>query len=279
MKLNSLVMVGFFAGLPGKARAAVSSLWSNMVGVFNSVKSGASNIASATVNAVVNFFKGLPGKARSAVSALWSSMVGAFNSAKSGASNSANSIVSSVWNILKQIPGKARSAVSGVKSAILGAFSGAGSWLYSAGANILHGLANGIKGAVGAAVSAAKSAVGSVISGAKSALGINSPSKVAEKEIGRWFMPGVARGVVKSVPAARRDVAAATRSLVPSFGSRSDQIGPRFSGAGSGAAGNTNYFAPGSIVLDASKLRSIQDVIDLIDGIGRTSRTAYAAGR
>jgi hypothetical protein len=42
------------------------------------------------------------------------------------------------------------------------------------------------------------------------------------------------------------------------------------------AAGTTYQFAAGSIVLDASKLRSIQDVIDLIGGIVPASRTAYA---
>lgn len=267
-------VINFFRTLPGKARSAVSSLWSNMVSYFTSAKTNATNLANQLVTSAVNFLRGLPGKARSAVASLWSSMSGAFSSARSAAASAASSLVNGAVNYLRSLPGKARSAVSGVKSSITGAFSGAASWLYSAGQNIMRGLANGIKAAVGAAIGAAKSAVGSVISGAKSALGIGSPSKVARDQVGRWFMPGVAVGVEKGIPAARKRIAAAVTAVVPgAVSGGGGRVGPAYTSA----AGTTYQFAAGSVVLDASKLRTIQDVIELIGGISRTSRTAYAS--
>ena len=269
-------VVKFFIDLPGRALAGVSKLWSFISGSFNSAKTNSVNSARSLVDGAVNFIRTLPSRARSGVASLWSSMVGAFNSARSGASSAASSIVNGAINFLRTLPSRARSAVSGVRSSIMGAFAGAGSWLVGAGRQILAGLAGGIRSAVGVAVSAARSAVGSVIAGAKSALGISSPSKVAEKEVGRWFMPGVARGVVKGVPKARRAVAAATRSLVPSVSNvatgRDRRVGTAVS-----AGGTTYVFSPGSVTLDASKLRSIEDVVNLIGGLQQSARSWRAA--
>ncbi len=305
-------VVNFFTALPGRARSAVSTLWSGMVGIWNTAKTSAINIATALVNSVVNFFKTLPGKARSAVSSLWSSMVGAFNSAVSAAKEKATSLVNGTVSFLKTLPGKAKSAISGIKSSILGVFSGASSWLVSAGANILKGLASGIKSAVGAAVGAAKSAVGSVIKGAKDALGIASPSKVAAKQVGRWIPPGITKGVMGAIPAARMALARAIEKIIPP-----KKVAPRLapsptekklpwwaapaipkpvtnptagilpvrnpstggdsdSDSGSGTVENHYNFYAGAIQLDVSKVRTIRELIDLIESL-RISARGYAS--
>lgn len=274
-------VVNFFRALPGRARSAVSSLWSAISGAFTSAKSNATKTGRSLVDTVINFFRTLPGKARSAVSALWSSMSGAFSSAVSAARSKASQLVSGAIGYLRSLPGKARSALSGVRSAVTGAFAGAGSWLISAGANIMRGLASGIRSAVGAAVGAAKSAVGDVIGGAKSALGIRSPSKVAEKKVGRWFLPGVMRGVRRSLPRAVRDMRAATSALVPAAQiglGGTNPNGKKYGATASFGNGTTYVFAAGSVTLDASKMKSIDDVVTLIGGLHRSTRTAYAAG-
>jgi phage-related protein len=66
------------------------------------------------------------------------------------------------------------------------------------GTNIINGLVNGIKNGVGKIAEAAKSAAKSALDSAKSFLGIKSPSKVFEKEVGKWIPAGIALGIEKN---------------------------------------------------------------------------------
>lgn len=83
----------------------------------------------------------------------------------------------------------------------------------SLGADIIAGIANGIKAGISAITDAAKSAAQAALDAAKDLLGINSPSKVMKKEVGRWIPAGVAAGITdntKMVTAAMRDLAKET---------------------------------------------------------------------
>jgi phage-related protein len=187
--------IKFFIDLPGRIARAVSTTWALMVGTWNTVRTNVTSWTRTAVDNAVRFFQALPGRARAAISSLWANMVGAFTSARTNATNSASSLVSGTVRWLSSLPGKARRAIAGVPGQIKSVFAGAGSWLYSAGANILRGLTSGMKGAVGAAINAAKNAAQQVINGLKSALGIGSPSKVAADEVGRWIPPGITQGI------------------------------------------------------------------------------------
>jgi len=188
----------FYIDLPGRIARAVSRTWSLMVSTWNTVRTNVTNWTRTAVDNAVRFFQALPGRAARAISSLWSMLSGAFTRARTNATNSASSLVSGTVRWLSGLPGKARAAIASTPGRIKSVFAGAGSWLYGAGRNILQGLTNGMKGAVGAAINAAKNAAQQVINGLKSALGIGSPSKVAEEEVGRWVMPGVGRGIAKS---------------------------------------------------------------------------------
>lgn len=76
----------------------------------------------------------------------------------------------------------------------------------SIGANIISGIGNGIKAGVGAIMDAAKSAAKAALDAAKSFLGINSPSKVMKKEVGRWIPAGVAEGIEGNTSAVAKAV-------------------------------------------------------------------------
>jgi phage-related protein len=258
--------VGFFIALPGRIMAAIQAIPGLLLGLFTTAMDNARNVVTSGVTAVVGFFQALPGRAASAVSSLWGAISGAFNSALSNARNLATNLVNTVGSTLAALPGRAASAVAGVASAIGGALSSAVGTARSIGGDIMSGLADGIRAAVGRAISAAVSAMKSVLAGAKAALGIGSPSKEFRDQVGRWIPPGVTEGVERAMPAARRSVADAAGSLV----------GAPAGGVGTTTAGPTYHFAAGSIVLDASKVRSLQDVIDLVDGLKTTAR-AYGA--
>lgn len=81
------------------------------------------------------------------------------------------------------------------------------------GTNIIKGIANGIKNAGGLIVQAAKDAAKSAFEAAKNFLQIGSPSKLMEREVGRYIPAGIAVGITKNtnmIRSAMQDAAAAT---------------------------------------------------------------------
>jgi len=71
-------------------------------------------------------------------------------------------------------------------------------WL-SIGANIISGIANGISNAVTGLVDSAIKACGKLVDSVKNFFGIASPSKLMEREIGRFIPPGIANGITKNL--------------------------------------------------------------------------------
>jgi len=193
-------VVDWLKQLPGKAAAAVSSLWARMKGAFDHAASSGKARAKQAVDGVVNFFKTLPGKAASAVSSLWSRMSGAFSRAISQARSAATRLVSGFINVLRTIVAKARAAVARVPAAVRSVFAGAGSWLVGAGRSIVSGLARGILSGVGAVISAARSVAARAVAAAKSALKIHSPSQVFAEQVGKPSAQGIAKGMKDNYP-------------------------------------------------------------------------------
>lgn len=86
------------------------------------------------------------------------------------------------------------------------------------GSDIISGIGNGIKAGVGAIADAARSAAESALKAAKEFLGINSPSKVMKKEVGRWIPAGVAEGIKENtgtVTKAMQELARETSRTIP----------------------------------------------------------------
>lgn len=84
--------------------------------------------------------------------------------------------------------------------------------LLKIGENIIQGLANGISGAWGIVKKAAKGVADKLLGGFQDWLGVQSPSVIADREIGRMWGAGLARGLDKSV----RPVQAAAKRLAES---------------------------------------------------------------
>lgn len=270
------LVVDFFIRLPGRIMSAIESLKGSLSAFWSFVLNNAKSLVSQGIDNVVSFWRAMPGRVSSAVSSLWSSIVGAFQAAKSGAESLVRSAVDNVVNFFRALPGRAAAALSAVKGAVTGAFAGASSWLFDAGAAILRGVAAGISSATGFVVDAARRAAANIISGFKSALGISSPSKVMAEQVGRWLPAGVAEGVEKGLP----DLRKAMRGLLP------DAVGIGVTGGagtpaltvGAATGGQTYVFHEGAIVLDASKLRSVQDLVELVGQMKSTARQFRARG-
>lgn len=182
-----------------------SGVWEGIQDIVSSVWNGIKSIVSSAINAVSDVISSVLSNISGIFSSVWNGIRGAVSSAWSGITSAVSSGVSSMMSFITSIP-----------SRIMGVFSGAGSWLLSAGSNIIQGLINGITGAIGGAISAVKNAVSGIIDGAKSMLGINSPSKVFDREIGRMIPAGLGRGVSENERAATRPVEEMVNSLLPS---------------------------------------------------------------
>lgn len=77
---------------------------------------------------------------------------------------------------------------------------------WSLGADIISGIANGVLGAIGTLADAAWQVAQNALDTIKSALGINSPSKVFAKEVGRWIPPGIGEGAEDAMPELNADM-------------------------------------------------------------------------
>jgi phage-related protein len=225
--------------------------------------------ASAWFGKWIGVWQQLPSRIYSAIVGTIARIGAVMQTSRNTAVARAGALVSGVAAILRGLPGRAASAVAGVVSAIAGRLNSAVGSARAAGANIIRGLIQGISSMISAAASAAAAAVGRVVGAAKRAAGIGSPSKVMAREVGRWLLPGVTTGMASTVPAAQRAVAGMTASLVPGAGAPADRA---HVGAGTSAGAVSYYFAPGSIVIDASSLRSMGELLAMIEGLKRSAR-------
>lgn len=77
---------------------------------------------------------------------------------------------------------------------------------WSLGSDIIAGIASGVSGAIGMLADAAANVARNALNTIKSVLGINSPSKVFAKEVGRWIPPGIGEGYDDAMPELNADM-------------------------------------------------------------------------
>ena len=82
------------------------------------------------------------------------------------------------------------------------------------GSNIVSGIWNGISSGWDWLKDKVSHLATSLLDTAKNALGIGSPSRKFRDEVGRWIMPGVGQGIVKSMPNIMKTVRDSSAALV-----------------------------------------------------------------
>ena len=222
--------------LPGK-------IWTHLVNAVNKViawgqqmLSNASMAMSNMLSQVGSIIQELPGK-------IWTHLVNTVNKVVawgqqmvSNASTAASNMLSKVSSTLQQLPGKvwdylsqaaqkvvtwgAQLAQKGAAAAtqlfnsIVNGLSSLPSKMAEIGSNIVSGIWNGISSGWNWLTNKVSNLANSLLDAAKDALGINSPSKEFADEVGRWIMPGVGKGLDKSMPATLKDMKAKAGELV-----------------------------------------------------------------
>ena len=222
--------------LPGK-------IWTHLVNAVNKViawgqqmLSNASTAMSNMLSQVNSIIQELPGK-------IWTHLVNTVNKVVawgqqmvSNASTAASNMLSKVSSTLQQLPGKVwdylsqaaqkvvtwgtqlaqkgAAAATQLFNSIVNGLSSLPSKMAEIGGNIVSGIWNGISSGWNWLTNKVSNLANSLLDAAKDALGINSPSKEFADEVGRWIMPGVGKGLDKSMPATLKDMKAKAGELV-----------------------------------------------------------------
>ena len=222
--------------LPGK-------IWTHLVNAVNKViawgqqkLSNASTAMSNMLSQVSGIIQELPGK-------IWTHLVSTVNKVVawgqqmvSNASTAASNMLSKVSSTLQQLPGKVwdylsqaaqkvvtwgtqlaqkgAAAATQLFNSIVNGLSSLPSKMAEIGSNIVSGIWNGISSGWNWLTNKVSNLASSLLDAAKDALGIHSPSKEFADEVGRWIMPGVGKGLDKSMPATLKDMKAKAGELV-----------------------------------------------------------------
>ena len=229
-------IIDVLAELPGLIGEVFAEIVTDLVEWGQQMVSNASTAASNMLSKVSGIIQELPGK-------IWTHLVNTVNKVVawgqqmvSNASTAASNMLSKVSSTLQQLPGKVwdylsqaaqkvvtwgtqlaqkgAAAATQLFNSIVNGLSSLPSKMAEIGSNIVSGIWNGISSGWNWLTNKVSNLANSLLDAAKGALGINSPSKEFADEVGRWIMPGVGKGLDKSMPATLKDMRAKAGELV-----------------------------------------------------------------
>ena len=229
-------IIDVLAELPGLIGEVFAEIVTDLVEWGQQMLSNASTAMSNMLSQVNSIIQELPGK-------IWTHLVNAVNRViawgqqmVSNASTAASNMLSKVSSTLQQLPGnvwgylsqaaqkvvtwgtqlaqKGAAAATQLFNSIVNGLSSLPSKMAEIGSNIVSGIWNGISSGWNWLTNKVSNLANSLLDAAKDALGINSPSKEFADEVGRWIMPGVGKGLDKSMPATLKDMKAKAGELV-----------------------------------------------------------------
>ena len=222
--------------LPGQIWTHLVNAVTRVVQWGQQMLSNASTAMSNLLSKVNSIIQELPGK-------IWTHLVNAVTKVVqwgqqmlSNASTAASNMLSKVASTLQQLPGKVwdylsqaaqkvvtwgsqlaqkgTAAATQLFNSIVNGLASLPNKMAEIGSNIVSGIWNGISSGWNWLTNKVSSLANSLLDAAKDALGINSPSKEFADEVGRWIMPGVGKGLDKSMPATLKDMKAKAGELV-----------------------------------------------------------------
>ena len=229
-------IIDVLAELPGLIGEVFAEIVTDLVEWGQQMVSNASTAASNMLSKVSGIIQELPGK-------IWTHLVNTVNKVVawgqqmvSNASTAASNMLSKVSGIIQELPGKiwdylsqaaqkvvtwgtqlaqkGAAAATQLFNSIVNGLSSLPSKMAEIGSNIISGIWNGISSGWNWLTNKVSNLANSLLDAAKDALGINSPSKEFADEVGRWIMPGVGKGLDKSMPATLKDMRAKADELV-----------------------------------------------------------------
>ena len=196
------------------------------VGSFLSVLPGVIwGFLTGALSNVANFVGQMASNAASAGQQFLSNIGGALGGLAGRVGGFLGSAIGQAASFVGQMASKASQAGQQFMSNIVSTLSGILGRVASIGGQIVSGIANGIRGAAGAVVSALGGVVNQAVEHAKSMLGIRSPSRVMRDLIGKNIARGVAVGIEDETATAVAAVRAMSAQVVDA-GNASMEIPP-----------------------------------------------------
>ena len=197
IQIVTALIEGVAAQLPALIPAAVSmviTLVTSILGNIGQIINAGMSLLKGLAQGVMNALPVLISKAPTIIGNLASTIIS--NLPKILATGVqilvilAKGLVSAIPQLIGQIP----AIISQIKNAFTSIDWG------SVGKHIVSGIANGLSGAAGSIVSAAKSAAKKALDTAKNFLGIHSPSRVFRDQVGKMMALGMGVGFEKNIP-------------------------------------------------------------------------------
>lgn len=173
-------IIDWFAQLPGRIWEWLQNTINNIATWGQETWNTATTWVSNTINSIIDWFSKLPGR-------IWEWLT-----------NTINNVIN--WG--KDLVNKGKEAAQNLVDNIVNTIQNLPSKLAEIGKNLVQGLWNGITSAGNWLKDKISSFAGGIIDGFKSTFGIHSPSKVMNKEIGRYLALGLGEGFndnIKSV--------------------------------------------------------------------------------
>lgn len=173
-------IIDWFAQLPSRIWEWLQNTINNIATWGQETWNTATTWVSNTINSVIDWFSKLPGR-------IWEWLTNAINN---------------VINWGKDLVNKGKEAAKNLVDNIVNTIQNLPSKLAEIGKNLVQGLWNGITSAGNWLKDKISSFAGGIIDGFKSTFGIHSPSRVMNKEIGRYLALGLGEGFndnIKSV--------------------------------------------------------------------------------
>lgn len=173
-------IIDWFAQLPGRIWEWLQSTINNIATWGQETWNTATTWVSNTINNIIDWFAQLPGR-------IWEWLT-----------NTINNVIN--WG--KDLASKGKEAAQNLFNNIVDTIKNLPSKLAEIGKNLVEGLWNGITNAGNWLKDKISSFAGGIIDGFKSTFGIHSPSRVMNKEIGRYLALGLGEGFndnIKSV--------------------------------------------------------------------------------
>lgn len=284
--VNAVSVVASVIGLVMSVVSGLVTAVTTFIGsIVSDVGGGIATVVAAVsggVSAVVSFIGSMVSSALAFVSGLVSSIAGHFSTMVSTMANAAQQVYAAVTGAFSALVGAVSghigsfiNTISSIPGQVMGFFAGAGSWLVDSGRALINGLTQGIKNAIGGALSAVSGAVSQIRSffpfspakrGPFSGHGYTTYS-------GKALMEGWAEGIGSGTGAVSSAITSALASASSLIGS-GITVAPSVAVAGAGAAGTTY-----NVTVNGESLNADQRIMQAVDVLVSAAKRSAGSGR
>lgn len=211
---NSVIQ--WFQQLPYNIGLLIGQIIGHIIQFGTNIKNWVTTELPKIIQGIINWFKELPGniwnwlvktvtniakwglemqaKARSAVSGFFNNVINFFKQLPGNIWNWLKKTVINIINWGVNMQTKAKQAMSNMVTSIINTIKNLPSKIVQIGKNIIQGLWNGIQSMIGWIKDKISGFLSGIVDGIKGVLGIHSPSKLMNKEVGRYMAMGIGEG-------------------------------------------------------------------------------------